>query len=96
MDLDIFNCENSELEKPIQPKAVSLERKSDDGLIIEAIQIARNVKTTMGKRREIIDTIKVDYASMTYERALKIAKHKAKMIGNCFIVEKCERVIEGY
>lgn len=96
MDIDIFNCDNSELEKSIQPKAVSVEQNSNDSLIVEAIQIVKNVKTTMGNRREIIDTIKVDYPKMTYERALKIAKYKANMLGNCFIVEKCERIVQGY
>lgn len=96
MDLDIFNCDNSELEKTIQPKASSFEKQNDDSVIVEALQIARNVKTTMGTRREIIDTIKVEYPKMTYERALKIAKHKAKLLGNCYVVEKLERIVEGY
>jgi hypothetical protein len=33
---------------------------------------------------------------MTYERALKIAKHKAKILGNCMVVEKIERIIGSY
>ena len=66
---------------------------NDISLVCEAIQIIRLVKSVMTTRREIIDTIKINGASMTYERALKIAKMKAQKIGNCLVVEKLERVI---
>ena len=66
---------------------------NDISLVCEAIQIIRLVKSVMTTRREIIDTIKINGASMTYERAMKIAKMKAQKIGNCLVVEKLERVI---
>lgn len=63
---------------------------------VEALQIVRIEKGVMGRRRNIIDTIVVNGAQMTYERALKIAKHKASTLGNCMVVEKLERIIEEY
>jgi len=76
-----------EAEKPKQSD------NNDISLVCEAIQIIRLVKSVMTTRREIIDTIKINGASMTYERAMKIAKMKAQKIGNCLVVEKLERVI---
>lgn len=69
---------------------------TDSSLVCEAIQILRVLKSVMGNRRECIDTIKIDGAKMTYERAMKIAKAKAEKIGNCMVVEKLERVIVTY
>lgn len=69
--------------------------QADETLVVEALQVVRVVKQTVGKsRREVLDTILVSYPTMTYERALKIAKHKAKVIGNCMVIEKLERVID--
>ena len=80
-----------------KPEAKESQPLRDETLVVEAIQIVRFVRTTMNtKRREVLDTIKVTYPSMTYERALKIAKHKAKMLGNCMVVEKIERIVDGY
>jgi len=72
------------------------ETINDISVVCEAIQIVRLVKSVMTTRRDIIDTIKVDGAKMTYERALKIAKMKAEKVGNCMVVEKLERVIASY
>lgn len=72
------------------------EKINDISVVCEAIQIIRIVKSVMTTRREIIDTIKIDGAKMTYERALKIAKMKAEKVGNCMVVEKLERVISSY
>lgn len=73
------------------------EPTKDESLSVEAIQIVRFIRNTVGgKRREVIDTIVVSYPQMTYERALKIAKHKAGLIGNCMVVEKIERVVGSY
>lgn len=68
----------------------------DATIVCEAIQILRVIKSVMGSRRECIDTIKIDGAKMTYERAMKIAKMKAEKIGNCMVVEKLERLVECY
>jgi hypothetical protein len=72
------------------------ETINDISVVCEAIQIIRLVKTVMTTRRDVIDTIKVDGAKMTYERALRIAKMKAEKVGNCMVVEKLERVIVSY
>lgn len=91
MELDIFQNEHLDQENQ------SFNNSKDESIQVEAIQICRNVKSVVsGKKREVIDTIVVSYPKMTYERALKIARHKAQMIKNCYIVEKCERVLEGY
>ena len=95
-DLDIFSCDSSELTEAVQPKVGVQQKSKDDSWVVEAVQICRNVKTSTYNRREILDTIKIDYPKMTYERAMKIAKHKAKMLGNCYILEKCERIVEGF
>lgn len=80
-----------------QTEARKPEPTKDESLSVEAIQIVRFVRNTVGgKRREVIDTIVVSYPQMTYERALKIAKHKAGLIGNCMVVEKIERVVGSY
>jgi hypothetical protein len=90
-DFDIF-------AEDTKPKIEQESRKPlhDETLVVEAVQIVRVVKKTVGKSREVLDTIKVTYPSMTYERALKIAKHKAKILGNCMVVEKIERIIGSY
>jgi hypothetical protein len=90
-DFDIF----AEDTKPNIEQA-SRKPLHDETLVVEAVQIVRVVKKTVGKSREVLDTIKVTYPSMTYERALKIAKHKAKIFGNCMVVEKIERIIGSY
>ena len=72
------------------------ETINDISVVCEAVQIVRLVKSVMTTRREIIDTIKVDGAKMTYERAMRIAKMKAEKVGNCMVVEKLERVIASY
>ena len=69
------------------------ETINDISVVCEAVQIVRLVKSVMTTRREIIDTIKVDGAKMTYEGAMRIAKMKAEKVGNCMVVEKLERVI---
>ena len=72
------------------------EKNNDISLVCEAIQIVKIVKSVMQTRREIIDTIKIDGAKMTYERALRVAKSKAQAIGNCMVIEKMERVAYIY
>lgn len=91
LGFDIFSADLSEEGGKPEPK-----EQKDYSLLVEAIQIVRISMTTVGKRREVLDTIVVSYPSMTYERALKIAKHKAKMIGNCMVVEKIERVVDSF
>lgn len=103
-DMD-FNNESNEIsgfnifadsspEPEIKPASKPLQ---DETLVVEAVQVIRMVRSSSGHRsREVLDTIKVTYPSMTYERALKIAKHKAKMLGNCMVVEKIERIVDGY
>ena len=92
MDLsfDIFEEDNE------QRGRTAAKPLHDETLVVEAVQIVRVVKKTVGKSREVLDTIKVTYPSMTYERALKIEKHKAKILGNCMVVEKIERIIGSY
>lgn len=89
---DIFA--DSSPEPEIKPASKPLQHET---LVVEAVQVIRMVRSSSGhKSREVLDTIKVTYPSMTYERALKIAKHKAKMLGNCMVVEKIERIVDGY
>lgn len=77
-----------------EDEAKAAESGLEESQVVEAIQIVRVVKSTVGKRsRAVLDTIVVNYPSMTYERALKIARHKAKMLGNCMVVEKLERLV---
>jgi hypothetical protein len=78
----------------VEAEKTTQAENRDISLVCEAVQIVRLVKTIMTTRRDIIDTIKVDGAKMTYERALKIAKMKAEKIGNCLIIEKLERVVD--
>lgn len=62
----------------------------------EAYQIKRQVKThSFGKpvtKTEVIDTIMVKFGDS--ETAKQTAIRRAKVIGNCFVVEKSERVID--
>lgn len=89
------NCFDIFADDEVQPIEKSAKTQNDETLVVEALQVVRIVKQTVGKnRREVLDTILVSYPSMTYERALKIAKHKAKVLGNCMVVEKLERVID--
>jgi len=93
---DLFG-EESEYDKIIKSKkVVEEERKVDESLICEAVQIIRIVKGTMTNRREVIDTYVISGGQMTYERAMKIATYKAKMLKNCMVIEKLERVIQSY
>ncbi len=91
--IDLFS--DDELTSSPAPKAKE-QNVQTENLFVEAIQIVRIERTTMGTRRHIIDTIVVKGAEMTYERALKIAKFKASKIGNCMVVEKLERILEQY
>jgi len=80
-----------------QTKSNTSNTKRDETCMVEAIQIVRIVKATVAsKKREVLDTIKVEYPKMTYERALKIAKFKAEKLGNCMVVEKLERIVGTY
>lgn len=90
---DLFSC-GLNTEKPVS--IPTGHTNNDISLVCEAIQIIKMVKTVMQTRREIIDTIKIDGAKMTYERALRVANSKAKAIGNCMVVEKLERVVSAY
>jgi hypothetical protein len=88
-DFDIFADDEA-------PKAKGKPQR-DETIVVEAIQVVRMVKSVNGVRsREVLDTIKVTYPSMTYERALKIANHKARILGYCMVIEKCERILDGY
>ena len=89
---DLFGSDMETADIAVSKK----ETINDISVVCEAIQIVRLVKSVMTTRREIIDTIKIDGAKMTYERALKIAKMKAEKVGNCMVVEKLERVISSY
>lgn len=89
---DLFGA-NMEVEVP---NVSSKSENNDISLVCEAVQIVRIVKGVMGSRRDIIDTIKVDGAKMTYERAMRVAKMKAEKIGNCLVIEKLERVVKYY
>jgi len=89
---DLFGSEMETTQIAVSKK----ETINDISVVCEAIQIVRLVKSVMTTRREIIDTIKIDGAKMTYERAMKIAKMKAEKVGNCMVVEKLERVIVSY
>ena len=74
-----------------------VEKVTDASLIVQEIHIARRIKTTVGYRRDILDIIKIDErGGMSYERAIKIAKHKAGVLKNCMVVEKLERVVCTY
>lgn len=90
-----FDLFGSEMETA-QVNVSKGEKINDISVVCEAIQIIRLVKTVMTTRRDVIDTIKVDGAKMTYERALRVAKMKAEKIGNCMVVEKLERVVSSY
>ena len=74
------------------------KRESQDAIaMVEAVQVVRMVKGTVSQtRREIIDTFVVSYPKMTYERALKLAHTKARILGNCVVIEKLERIVGGY
>lgn len=63
---------------------------------VEAYQIIRLKRQTVGtiSRREIIDTFMVEHGNP--ELALRKARYKAERIGNCMVVEKCERVVNTY
>lgn len=91
-----FDLFGADLESKIEASNTEKKSVNDASIVCEAVQIIKVVKGVMGSRREIIDTIKIDGAKMTYERALKIAKGKAQVIGNCMVVEKLERVVVGF
>ena len=90
-----FTESSSTEETKISKVSESLEITND--CFIEAIQLIRIVKGTISKtRREILNTILIDGSKMTYERAKRVAKYKANLLGNCMVVEKMERVISTY
>lgn len=91
-----FNLFGGSIGNTFEVASEKEKQAKDTTIVCEAIQILRVVKSVMGSRRECIDTIKIDGAKMTYERALKIAKMKAEKIGNCMVVEKLERLVECY
>jgi len=91
-----FDLFGADIQETNNTPAISKEKVNDISVMCEAIQIVKIVKGVMGSRREIIDTIKVDGAKMTYERALKNAKMKAERIGNCIVIEKLERIVSSY
>lgn len=82
----------------LSPETASKQSVADEEpLTVEALQVVRIERNYNGQRsRVILDTIVVNYPSMTYERALKKALHKAKMLGNCMVVEKLERVVGSF
>lgn len=86
-----FDLFGSKMESEV--KVSNTKTLENLSLMCEVIQVVKMVKSVMTTHREIIDTIKIDGAKMTYERALKIAKFKASKIGNCMVVEKFERVV---
>jgi hypothetical protein len=89
-----FDLFGSEMETEVK---VSKPNLYDDlSVVCEAIQIIRLKKSVMTTHREVIDTIKIDGAKMTYERALKITKFKAQKLGNCMVIEKFERINCSY
>ena len=90
---DIFA--DAELPEPKVDKSKQ-EEKKEDFATVEAIQVIRVIKGTVGKRREVVDTFLVSYPSMTYERASRLAHAKARILGNCMVVEKLERIVGGY
>lgn len=95
-ELPMFSIFSDDETTELDQKPVENKPLQDETLIVEAIQIVRLSRTTMGNKREVLDTIKVSYPTMTYERALKNASHKAKMLGNCMVVEKIERIVAAY
>lgn len=66
--------------------------------VVEAYQIVRVSKSQSfvgkGLTRTIIDTITVKNGD--FESARKRANGKAKTIGNCMVIEKCERSLSSY
>lgn len=87
---DFTESSNTE-ETKISQISESVEITND--CFVEAIQVIRIVKGVVSKtRREILATIMIDGAKMTYERAKRVAKYKANLFGNCMVVEKMERV----
>jgi hypothetical protein len=91
-----FDLFGADIQETNTINAISKEKVNDISVVCEAIQIVRIVKSVMTNRRDIIDTIKIDGAKMTYERALKIARMKAERIGNCMVIEKLERIVLSY
>jgi hypothetical protein len=91
-----FDLFGADIQETNTVNAISKEKVNDISVVCEAIQIVRIVKSVMTNRRDIIDTIKIDGAKMTYERALKIARMKAERIGNCMVIEKLERIVLSY
>ena len=95
MSNDLFNfTEQSEVDGlSINGSKITKSVEITNECFVEAIQIVRIVKGLLSKsRREVITTITIDGAKMTYERAKRVAEHKAQLIGNCMVVEKLERV----
>ncbi len=90
MDTNVFDFD--------EPKAQLFASKNNElaDHVVEALQIVRISKGVMGVSRTILDTIKVEGAKMTYERAKRIALFKADKLGNCMVIEKIERVIKNF
>lgn len=92
---DGFDIFSEETERQIGQTNQTAEMQPST--IVEALQVVRIGKSASGHRtREVLDTIKVSYPSMTYERALKIALHKGKILGNCMVVEKLEKLVATF
>lgn len=94
MSNNLFDFTNEESESSLKlTESVKESVEITNDCFIEAIQVIRIVKGVVSKtRREILATIMIDGAKMTYERAKRVAKYKANLFGNCMVVEKMERV----
>jgi hypothetical protein len=82
---DFINNEAEEKEKNLIAPVVEYQ--------VEAYQIIRLRKQTVGNKvvREVVDTV---YPVHGNTEVAKIkALRRADVIGNCFVVEKCERIV---
>jgi hypothetical protein len=65
---------------------------------IEAYQIVRLTKSPSGSHgkmiRTLVDTMYVEYGNG--DAIKRRAMHRAQVIGNCMVIEKCEKVIGSY
>jgi hypothetical protein len=82
---DFINKEAEENEKNFIAPVVEYQ--------VEAYQIIRLRKQTVGNKvvREVLDTIYPVHGNS--ELAKGKAVRRAEVIGNCFVVEKCERIV---
>ena len=90
---DFFETINQEFE--------AAEKKKKDSLpqyFIEAYQIIRLVKSPSGSKglttRIILDTLKVELGNTDIIKRRAI--NRAKVMGNCMVVEKSEKTIGSY